>query len=146
MKIIKHDQARTELTETRFVRDTKFRDHIDKHVAKDWNEYYFERSFELLPLMSEDEYDEAADILSKKPVLTSDIESSERYVGFVSTSGKIIKYDKLIRDLVIYVCNSSTARTITYYQCNSEQHNRYKRLYEREYAREITPEDEKYNN
>jgi hypothetical protein len=146
MKINKRNTVQPELTETKFIRDTKFKDHIDKHVAKDWNTYYFERNFELLPPMSEDEYDESADILSKKPVRTSNIDSEDRYVGFVCKSGKIIKYDKLLRDLVIYVCNPSVARTVTYYQCNSLQHNRYKRLFEREYAREITPEDDKYNN
>lgn len=145
MKIIKHKYTPTELTETNFVRDSKFKDHIDKHVAKDWNEYYFERNFELLPPMSEDEYDEAAHELTKKIVQTSDINSEDRYVGFVSKSGRIIKYDKALSELVIYISTPSVACTVTYYQCNGKQHARYKRLYAREYAREISFEDELNN-
>lgn len=134
-----------ELTETKFIRNDKFKDHFDKHVAKDPETYYFERSFELLPPMAEDEYDEAADELTKQPVHTSNIEAADRYVGFVGKSGKIIKYDKVLGEIVIYICNKTIACTVTYYQCNGFTHARYKRLFEREYAREITIEDDKYN-
>ena len=93
----------------------------------------------------EDEYDEAADELTKRPVRTSNIDAADRYVGFVDDSDKIIKYDKVLGELVIYICNRTTACTVTYYQCNGFTHARYKRLFERAYSREITTEDDKYN-
>ena len=145
MKIIKNKPVLADLNETKFIRNDKFKDHVDKHVAKDWNTYYFDRSFELLPPMDEDEYDDAADILTKKPVSTSDINSEDRYVGFVSKSGKIVKYDKILGEMVIYICHKTASSTITYYQCNGLTHNRYKRILDREYDREITPDDDKYN-
>lgn len=145
MKIIKNKPVAAELNETKFIRNDKFKDHVDKHVAKDWQAYYSDRSFELLPPMTDDEYDEAADTLTKKPVYTSNVDSEDRYVGFVSKSGKIVKYDKTLSEMVIYACDKTSANTITYYQCSGFTHARYKRIFDREYAREITPDDDKYN-
>lgn len=145
MKITKVKSQQTKLTETRFDRNRAFDDHFDKHVAKDWRTYFLERQYELLPPMEKSQYDEAADLLTKQQVITSDIESNNRYVGFVTESGRILKYDKTTYELVLYVCNSTEACTITYYHCGGINHARYKRIFNREYAREITPEDDMYN-
>lgn len=145
MKIIKKQSEKTELSETKFHRNAAFDYHFNKHVAQDWPIYFLERDYELLPPMTKDEYDNDADLLTKQSVRTSDIDAVDRYVGFVTKSGRIVKYDKNLRELVIYVSNSVEACTVTYYQCNGDTHARYRRLLDREYEREITPEDDKYN-
>ena len=145
MKIIKKLSEKAELSETKFHRNNNFDTHYAKHVASDWTTYFLERKYELLPPMTKDEYDDEADLLTKRQVNTSDLEAADRYVGFVTESGRIVKYDKNLGALVIYVSNSVEACTVTYFQCNGFTHARYKRIFDREYEREITTDDDKYN-
>lgn len=138
---------KTRLDETRFERNDSFYDHYDRHVAKNWPEYFMEQEDELFEPMSEDDYDDAADFLSKQKVTTSRANGPERFVGFVTKDGRILKYGKELDEIVVYVAKSpSNAKTITYYKMSHGRANRrYQKLLSRDYAREITPEDDKYN-
>lgn len=134
------------LDETKFIRNDKFYNHYKKHTANDFKEYFFETSDELLEPMSEDEYDDNADLLSKEPVYSSDINDSHDVVGFMTKSGAIIKYRKSMSEIVIYKAKEDWAHTLTYYKIKSyPPHHRYKELLSRDYGRELTPEDDKYN-
>ena len=135
------------LNETHFIRNDKFKYHYDNHVAKEYNQYLTDTSEESLEPMSPDEYDNNGDILSKAKVDTSDFDKAERYVGFVMQDGRILKCDKLLNEIVIYICKSpNNQATITYYQVAPYRiKNRYERLKAKHYYRDIVPEDDKYN-
>ena len=135
------------LDETHFIRNDKFKDHYDNHVAKDYYQYLTDTSEESLEPMSMDDYDNNGDILSKAKVDTSDFDKASRYVGFVMQDGRILKCDKLLNEIVIYICKSpKNQATITYYQVTSYKlKNRYERLKAKHYHRDIIPNDDKYN-
>lgn len=134
------------LDETHFDKNSNFYRHYNDHVAKDYNEYFTETSDELFEPMTSDEYDNYADTLSKEVVNTSDYRASDDVVGFMSKSGRIIKYRKSLDEIVIYVCKEGNSKTITYYKAKSyPKHHRYRELLSRDYLRELTPEDDKYN-
>lgn len=94
------------LNETRFKRIVSFVQHYMKHVANSWSEYFFETNDEHFEPMSQDEYDDAADKLSKRRVRTSNVDSPDMCVGFVASNGRIVKYGKSLDEIVIYVSKS----------------------------------------
>lgn len=136
------------LNETRFSRGKSLDDHYKKHVADTWSEYFFEEDDEIFEPMSADEYDDCAHDLSVAKVKTSDVNSSDQYVGFVMRSGKILKFGKKFDEIVIYDARTKeSARTVTYYKVRHKTAKwRYQELKNKHYIREITDEDEKYNS
>lgn len=135
------------LNETHFIRNDKFKDHYDNHVAKDYYQYLTDTSEESLEPMSINDYDNNGDILSKAEVITSDFDEAKRYVGFVMQDGRILKCDKLLNEIVIYVCKSPhNQATITYYQVAPYRiKQRYEKLKAKHYDRDIVSDDDKYN-
>ena len=135
------------INETRFAKNDSFKHHYDRHVAKDYKHYFNEIENELIEPMSMDDYDNNGDALSKITIKTSDFFSKDRYVGFVMNDGRILKCDKLLSEIVIYISKSpSNSNTITYYKAdNFRLKERYLRLKKKHYNREITPEDDKFN-
>ena len=134
------------LDETHFDRNSTFYRHYSEHVAKNYSEFFRETDDELFEPMTEDQYDQFADELTKEPVTTSDYRTSDNVVGFMSKSGRIIKYRKSLDEIVVYVCNKNDAKTVTYYKAKSHpKHHRYRELLSRDYLIELTPEDDKYN-
>lgn len=142
-----------DLDETYFEPYNRTR-HYQDHVAPDMYSYLHDDSDDELfdPEMTEEEYDKLADALSKKPVKTSNVDSSDRYVGYVMfdekrNKEKIVKYDKQEGLLVAYVCNPQEQVTVSFMKVNRfNNHKRYRNLLRRDYKREITPEDDLYNN
>lgn len=134
------------LDETLFADNDSFERHYNKHVAKNYKDYIFDDSDELIEPMSKQEYNEVGDALSKQVVKTSDFNSKDRYVGFVNKDGEIIKLDKILGELVIYACRSpKDCNTITLYRiAPSRIEKRYNKL-KQNYKREITSNDDKYN-
>lgn len=130
------------IDETRFS-ERNLNIHHDRHTSKTWSQYFRDVDDELLEPMSKKEYDDSADELSKQPVYSSDLNSKYDVVGFVGTRGRIIKYRKSTNELVVYVADLNDAATITYYKTGNNY--RYKRLRDKEYLREIKPEDDYYN-
>lgn len=132
------------LNETRFLRDDRFVRHFEKHTAKSWSEYFFETKDELFEPMTQDEYDDFADELSKRCVFTSNVYTDDQYVGFVMDDGKILKYGKLLDEIVIYDAKTpNTTRTVTYYKLNhSRARKRYLAIKNKHYHREITSADD----
>lgn len=135
------------LHETRFAKTNTFKHHYDRHVAKDYNQYFSELENELIEPMSMDEYDDNGDILSKVTVKTSDFNTDDRYVGFVMDNGRILKCDKELSEIVIYKSASpKDNNTITYYKVDSFRlDDRYQRLKRKHYFRDIIADDDKYN-
>ena len=135
------------LNETRFKRNDSFVQHYLKHVANSWSEYFFETTDEHFEPMSQDEYDDAADKLSKRRVRTSNVDSPDMYVGFVASNGRIVKYGKSLDEIVIYVSKSPVnSNTVTYYKLNHlRAKRRYNELKAKDYVREINEMDDKYN-
>lgn len=141
LKVVKEDRN---LEETFFL-PSKIDGHYEKHVAKDWNQYLFdEDSEELLDPMTKEEYDAYGDELSKQPVRTSDLNSSDRYIGFVEKTGEIVKYDKWAHILIVYAARPNFRATFSLYK-STDDDDRYRRLLKKTYAREIQPEDDFYN-
>ena len=117
------------LSETHFIRNQTFLDHFDKHVAKNYKEYFLEVEDELFEPMSPDEYDEYAHELSQEPVYTSDVDSSYDVVGFASKDGRLIKYRKSLSELVVYKAEKDDAVTISYYKLRTTpDHSRYNKI------------------
>lgn len=131
------------LEETKFQNKMQGMNHHYKHTAMNWEEYVNDEGDELLEPMSYEEYDSYADELSKIPVNTSNINSKDDVVGFVTTDDRIIKARKSLRDIVVYKCRLNDQTTLSYYQAKDVK-DRYKRLL-KYYKREITPEDDFYN-
>ena len=140
LKVVKDE----ELDETFFL-PSKLDGHYEKHVAKDWETYVDDPTDELLDPMTEEEYDRYGDELSKQEVRTSDINSSDRYIGFVEKTGEIVKYDKASHILVVYTARPNFQATLSLYK-STDDDDRYKRLLRKTYDREITEEDDLYNN
>lgn len=135
------------LTETHFSERNLNKHYNERqHTAKDWKEFFSDISDELLPPMTASEYDDRADEISKKPVRTSSLKSGDTYVGFMGKDSRIVKYDTVTGELVVYVSTSpSNSETITYYKADTfNNHKRYRKLL-KDYVRELTPEDDKYN-
>lgn len=134
------------LDETHFIRNQTFLDHFDKHVAKNYREYFLEVEDELFEPMSPDEYDEYAHKLSQEPVYTSNVDSSYDVIGFVSKDGRIIKYRKSLSEIVVYKAEKDDVVTISYYKLRTTpNHQRYKKIKNKYYLREIDPLDDFYN-
>ena len=134
------------LSETHFIRNQNFFDHFNKHVAKNYKEYFLEVEDELFEPMSPDEYDEYAHELSQEPVYTSDIDSQHDVVGFVSKDSRIIKYRKSLSEIVVYKAEKDDAVTISYYKLRTTpNHSRYNKIKNKYYLREIDPLDDFYN-
>lgn len=138
LKIMKDE----ELDETYFI-PSKLRPHWEKHVAPNWKIYIEDESEELLDPMTMEEYDDYGDELSKKIIKTSNLNSSDRYVGFVETTGEIVKYDKATNVLIIYTARPDFQATFSLYKTKDD--DRYRRLIKKTYSREYTPEDDEYN-
>ena len=146
MEIFELVEVFNKLNETHFIRDDNFINHYDKHVSKDYNQYFLELEDELFEPMTQDEYDEYAHKLSQAPVFTSNVDSDYDVVGFVDDRGRILKYRKSLSELVVYVAEKDDAATISYYKLKTTpNHNRYRRLLNRYYKREIEPLDDYYN-
>ena len=134
------------LKEAHFIRDNNFINHYEKHVSKDYSQYFLEFEDELFEPMTPDQYDEYAHILSQEPVYTSNVDSDYDVVGFVDSRGRILKYRKSLSELVVYVADKNDAATISYYKLKTTpNHDRYRRLINRYYKREIEPLDDYYN-
>lgn len=134
----------TYLGETFFI-PSKLDGHYEKHVAKDWMDFIFNKnSEELLDPMTKEEYDKYGDELSKQAIRTSDINSSDRYIGFVEKTGEVVKYDKAAHTMVIYTARPDFQATLSLYKCSNDD-SRYRRLLKSNYEREITPDDDYYN-
>lgn len=134
------------ISETHFVRGVQFLNHFNKHVAKNYSEYFLETADELFEPMSPDEYDQYAHRLSQQPVYTSDVDSAFNVVGFVGKNNRLIKYNKLLSELVVYVADKDDAVTISYYKLKTtSDHSRYRRLLTNQYVRELEPLDDFYN-
>lgn len=131
-----------ELDETYFL-PSKLKPHWEKHVAPNWEVYLEDESEELLDPMTMEEYDKYGDELSKQPIKTSKLDTSDRYVGFVETTGEIVKYDKAANILIIYTARPNFQATFSLYKTKND--DRYERLLNKTYAREYTSEDDKYN-
>lgn len=148
LKVVKDE----ELNETYFEPYNR-KKHYQGHVALDMYSYLHDDEDDELfdPEMTEEEYDKLADTLSKQPVKTSNVDSSDRYVGYVMFDDrrkkeKIVKYDKKEGLLVAYVCNPQEQATVSFMKVNRfNNHKRYRNLLKRDYVREITPEDDLYN-
>lgn len=135
------------LNETHFSKRNLDKHYNERHhVAKDWKEFYSEMADEILPPMTPEEYDERADEISKEVVKTSNANSDDTYIGFMGKNNRIVKYDTNTGELVVYVSESpSNSETITYYKSSTfNNHKRYRKLM-KDYVRELTPEDDKYN-
>ena len=130
------------LEETRFSKGNRDR-HYNIHVAKNYYDYFTDMSDELLDPMSPEEYDDYADELSKMPVRTSDINSPDNIVGYVTTDDRIVKYNKKTNELVVYKATKDDAATISFYKTAGP--GSYLRKIKRDYGREIVPEDDYYN-
>lgn len=135
------------LVETHFQdRSDHFYNHYREHVANNYDEYFRETTDEIFEPMTEDEYDNYAHELSQQPVYSSDYNDNHDVIGFVTTDGRILKFRKSLSDIVIYRADRWRQYTITYYKVNNNnQRNRYERLKNRDYLREIVPEDDYYN-
>ena len=135
------------ISETKFAKTDKFKQHYQNHVAKDYKSYFTDLSNELIEPMTMDDYDNNGDKLSKAEVKTSDFYSNDRYIGFVMDNGRILKCDKTMSEIVIYISKSpENSNTITYYKADCfNLENRYKRLKKKHYSRDIIPDDDKFN-
>ena len=111
--------------------------HFQKHVTSRRSNEFPEGTY-----ISSFAYERAADALAAQPVKTSDVNSKDRYVGFVEKykDGEelYIKYDKVTDALVVYK-PTSQARTghliKTFYKVNGK--DRYNILFDNGYEREI---------
>ena len=135
-------QELNRLDETHFSRNNLER-HYDQHVATDYYDYFMDETDELFDPISPEEYDMDADSLSKEPVKTSAVNSSDDVIGYVTIGGRIVKYRKSTGELVVYKATKDDAATISYYKASSP--NSYLRKIKRDYGREIFPEDDYYN-
>ena len=137
------------LEETTF-KPSSLNDHYNKHVAKDLKQYLLDETDELFDPISIEEYNNEGDKLSKIPVNTSEYNSDDDVIGFVGlgTHNKklIYKFRKSQGDLIIYKADKDAAYTLTYFKAASNGRVRYERLKRKHYLREITPEDDYYNN
>lgn len=134
-------RALDKLEETHFE-GPNLKRHHDAHVAKDFKTYFADETDELFDPISEEEYDIGADNLSKQPVYTSNLDSTDDVIGFVTTTGRIVKYRKSTKELVVYVAERDNNATISYYRAEPASYMRKKRNL---YGREIQPEDDFYN-
>ena len=134
-----------ELSET-FLKGKNLDNHYEKHVAKSWVDYIDDETDELFDPTSKEEYNTLGDALTKQKVRTSDTNSPDRFVGYVTKDGKIVKYDKETNELVVYVAKYGDQATISYYKTKSgPEHKSYNKKKERDYGREIEPVDDYYN-
>lgn len=136
------------LEETRF-RPSMINRHYNKHVAKDMHQYLFDDTDELFDPISEKEYDDEGDKLSKLPAYTSDYSSKDDVIGFVGLNNygeeNIYKFRKSQQDLIIYKADKDSAYTITYFKTAGTGRAKYERLKRKHYLREIQPDDDFYN-
>lgn len=145
-KLVENFSDNNRLNETHFVKNKSFYDHFDKHVAKNYSEYFLETEDELFEPMSPDQYDQYAHELSQEPIYTSDVDSGHDVVGFISSDGRIIKYRKSLSEIVVYVAKENDRTTISYYKLKTDDnHTRYRRLLSRWFIREYDPIDDYYN-
>ena len=92
-------------------------------------------------------YNKNGHMLTKEPVYSSSLTDSHDVVGYMSVSGRIVKYKKSTGELVIYVAKKDDQATISYYLTLGAEdgHKRYLSLLSRDYLRELMPEDDMYN-
>lgn len=126
----------------RFKNNSKKANHTSKHLTKANRDYSNDQKRTRFPYSDNDKYTHDADVLSKQIVTTSDINSIDRYIGFVDNNDNIIKFDKINKEIVIYKCNSQECYLVTYFPTTDDY---YKQTYSDSYKREITPQDDKYN-
>lgn len=130
-----------ELDESKFKGKNK--DSHNKHLDKNFRDYQTKENGSRFHGITPDQYDKNGDILSKRKVKTSDINSKDRFVGFYSKDNTIYKYDKKNKEFIIYIAqNPKKCYTITYFKASPKYYENQKR---KMYLRELTPEDDKYN-
>ena len=110
------DFSDTPLYETHFQKNDAFYVHFDKHVAKNYSQYFREKEDELFEPMSPKQYDGYAHKLTQEPIYTSNVDSDDDVVGFVSSNDRIIKYRKSLSEVVVYVAKENDKATISYYK------------------------------
>lgn len=134
------------IDETHFQKGASLDSHYNRHVSSDWEGYWSDTTDEYIEPMSKDEYDENADKLSKQKVRTSKFDTNDRYIGFFTNNGRILKFDKLLNEVVVYKCTENDSATITYYKVSFEHPKyRYKKLFNKWYGRELTDADDEFN-
>ena len=149
LKVVKDEDLLDETYFSPYNRKKHYNDHKADSLYRYLHDDEADELFD--PEMTEEEYDRLGDWLSKRPVKTSDVNSSDRFVGYVALDGRtgserIIKYDKQEGMLVVYVCTPQEQLTISFMKVNRfNNHKRYRNLLKRDYEREITPEDDLYN-
>ena len=126
------------------------RNHYEKHVAPNLYSYLSDEDDETLFPMTQQEYNEEANRLSKQEISTSDYSSEDNYIGFYGKDAlnrpSIYKFDKKNSTLVIYYANELNAKTVSYYKMKTQnQKERYERLKRKHYIRELTMQDDLYN-
>ena len=129
MKVIK--------TNEEFASPERRKAHFEKHVTNRRSNEFPEGTYS-----SSFSYERAADELAARQVHTSDVNSKDRYVGFVEKykDGEelYVKYDKSTGALVVYK-PTSRARTgnliKTYYKVSGK--DKYNVLFDHGYEREI---------
>lgn len=130
-----------ELNETKF--SVKGRKEHNKHLDKNMRDYQTKENGSKFHNITADQYDDMGDMLSKREVNTSDINSTDRFIGFFGKDGAIYKYDKKNNEFIIYVAKSpKQCYTITYFKASHKYYENKKR---KMYSRELTKEDDKYN-
>lgn len=130
-----------ELNESKF--SIKGEKSHNKHLDKNKRDYQTKENGSRFHNITFDQYNENGDILSKKSVKTSDINSKDRFIGFYGKDNAIYKYDKQNREFIIYVAQSpKKCYTITYFKASLKYYENKKR---KMYLRELVPEDDRYN-
>lgn len=144
------------LNETHYA-DAAYRNqHFRKHVRQFEGDRQREIDAGLLNLfdvMSEEEYDERGHQLSLQPVTSSETNSTDDVIGYITKyENRIIKYNKKTGELVVYKANSAPGATISYYAVTGNSESARNRIYNQmkgsgKYAmkRKYVPEDDIYN-
>lgn len=133
------------------------RQHFKKHVKQfegDRQQEIDAGLINLFDVMSEEEYDERGHQLSIKSVTSSETNSKDDIIGYITKyENRIVKYNKKTGELVVYKVNSAPGATISYYMVTGNSESARNRIYNQmkngngKYAmrRKYTPEDDIYN-
>ena len=114
------------MNESKFT--VKRRKEHNKHLDKNYRVYQSKEDGTKFHNMTADQYDDMGDILSKRGVKTSDIDSNERFVGFFGKDGDIYKYDKENMEFIVYVAKSpKQCYTITHFKASPKYYENKKR-------------------
>lgn len=120
----------------KFVETLFSKYNLDRH----WSKRLKDLSSEKMPFKTKEEYDQAADELSREFAYTSDETEGCRVVGFMGNGGRITKFDKDSGYIVVYVNDEQHgSNTISFYKGSVSSYLRKKK---NNYTRELQAGDD----